>query len=487
MGLHLRHHNPTDGRVMMSTSTDDRLAPPPRDTLRTDLSGSVAFPGEPLYDQARLAWNLRAEHSPAAVVLAESTEDLRTTVRHAVAAGLGVGVMATGHGTGAPCRDDGILINTSRVRGVVVDAKRRRARVEAGTIWQQVVDAAAPYGLAGLPGSSTSVGVVGSTLGGGFGWLGRRHGLAAHSVTAAEMITATGDLVRVGPDEHADLFWAIRGGTGNFGIVTALELALHPVREVYAGNLYYGLDRARDVLEFVAGWSRTVPDELTAAVTFRTFPPAPAVPEPLRGRSFVALRGCHCGDLEAARELIDQARTALGAAEVDTFGPIPAAALASVSLDPVDPLPSLNHTELLADLTPPAIDAVVELAGPDAGSPLVMFELRQLGGALAGPPGALNPMAHTAARFSVNAIGVTFDPAQETAVRRHLTRVAGQLRPHVTGERYVNFLDLDGATPDRVGSAYSADDLARLRSIKAAYDPGNTFRFNRNLIPSLER
>ena len=155
---------------------------------------------------------------------------------------------------------------------------RSVAQVEAGALWDDVVEAAAVHGLAGLPGSSTKVGVVGYTLGGGFGWLGRRYGLAVHSVLRAEVVTADGELVAASPDEHPDLFWGLKGGTGNLGIVTALEFALHPVRQVYGGNLYYPLDRAADVLRFFAHWSRSAPPELTSAVTFRTFPRCPPSP-----------------------------------------------------------------------------------------------------------------------------------------------------------------------------------------------------------------
>jgi FAD/FMN-containing dehydrogenase len=437
-------------------------------------------PGDPGYDDARAAWNLNAQHHPAVVVTAESADDIREAVRLARSAGLGVGVLATGHGTGAPC-DAGVLINTSRMRDVRVDPERRLARVGAGAVWQDVVDAAAVHGLAGLPGSSTNVGVVGSTLGGGFGWLGRRYGLAAQSVRAAEVVTADGDLVRASATEQPDLFWGLLGSAGNLGVVTALEFRLHPLTQVYAGNLYHPLDRARDVLEFFAEWSRQAPDELTAAVAFRRFPDLPGVPEPLRGRSLVALRGCYCGDPAAGAVLVDRARAALGSAVVDTFASIPVSALASVSLDPVTPLPAASHTELLTDLTPGTVDALLDLAGPGSGSPLVMLEVRQLGGALPGPAGALSPMAHSRARFSLNAIGITPTPQQGEAVRTHLLRVAARLRPYATGETYLNFLDLDGVTPERVRAAYSARDWDRLLQLKTRYDPGNLFRFNRNL------
>ncbi|MET0692759.1 MAG: BBE domain-containing protein, partial [Propionibacteriaceae bacterium] len=262
-----------------------------------------------------------------------------------------------------------------------------------------------------------------------------------------------------------------------------LQFALYPVPQVYAGDLYYPLDRAQDVLSFFSSFSRSVPPELTSAVTFRRFPPLPTLPETLRGRSLVAFRGCFCGDPTEGRALIDQVRAALGPAVVDTFETMPTSALASVSMDPEQPLGALSHAEMLADLTPVAIDALVELAGPDADSPLVMLEVRQLGGALQGPPDALSPMAHTGARFSLNAIGITPNPDQEGAVRSHLQRLEHAVRPHATGDSYVNFLDLDGATDARIRAAYSEGDRQRLLRLKATYDPDNLFRFNRNLSP----
>ena len=346
-----------------------------------------------------------------------------------------------------------------------------------------MVGPAAAYGLAGLPGSSTRIGVVGYTLGGGFGWLGRRYGLAAHSVTRAEVVTADGDLVTPAPEDHPDLFWGLLGSGGNLGIVTALEFGVHPVQQVYGGNLYYPLERARDILSFFAEWSQTVPSELTSAVTFRRFPPLPTVPEPLRGRSLVALRGCFCGDPDTGGAVLDRARAALGPTTADTFAAMPVAALAAISMDPVDPLGAASHSELLSRLTPEAIDALVELGGPDARSPLVMLEIRQLGGALSGPAHVLSPMAHTQAGFSLNAIGITPTPDQAAAVRAHLHRVATTMRRYATGETYLNFLDLDGATPQRVRAAYSALDWNELVRLKSAYDPTNLFRFNRNIPP----
>lgn len=445
------------------------------------LTGDLVTPDDAGYDRARAAWNLEAQQRPAGVVLAENAADVQETVRAARALGLGVAVQATGHGVSRPC-DGGLLVNTARMTDVVVDPVARLARVGAGAVWRDVVSAAAVHGLAGLPGSSTGVGVVGYTLGGGFGWLGRRYGLAAHSVTGADVVTATGELVRASAQEHPGLFWGLLGGTGNLGIVTSLEFRLHPLTQVYAGNLYYPLERAGDVLDAFAGWIRDAPDDLTAAATFRRFPGLPAVPSALRGRSAVALRGCWSGDVATGAVLVDRARSLLGPALVDTFAPMPVSQLASVSSDPVDPLGAVQHSETLAELTPDVIDLLTDLVGPGASSPLVMLELRTLGGALAGPPAALNPMARTHGVASLNAVGATTVPGADPGrIRSFLRELEDRLRPHVTGDTYVNFLDLASATPDRVRAAYTTVDLDRLTRLKDEHDPHDLFRFNRPL------
>ena len=450
-------------------------------TTHTDPRGLLT-PGDQGFDAACRSWNLNAPHRPAAVVLAEHEDDVRDAVRFARASGLGVGVMSTGHGT-TRATDGGVLVNTSRLRGVEVDPGRLLARVRAGARWTDLIAAAAPHGLTGLPGSSPGVGVVGFALGGGFGWLGRQYGLAAHSIARAEVVTADGRTVVAGPQDDTELLWGLMGGTDNFGLVTSLELQLHPLAEVYGGSLYYPLERTRELLSFFAEWNRDAPTELTAAATFRSFPALPVVPHPLRGGSFIAVRGAYCGDVCEGERLLDQVRSALGDPTVDTFTRMPVPEMARISMDPVDPLGALSRTEMVGDLTPGLVDALVELVGPGSRSPLVMLELRRLGGALAGPVGALSPMARTEAAYTLNAIGITPTPEHADAVRRHLARLADVVRPHATGETYLNFLDLAGATPDRVRAAYSEEDWARLVRLKRRLDPDNVFRFNRNIPP----
>src|SRR5918911_4830986 len=218
------------------------------EALRAGLRGAAHVPGDRGYDAGRQAFNLNAHQEPALVVMAEGATDVVAAVRFARQRGLGVGVLATGHGVASPC-DGGVLVNTSQMRSVRVDPAAKTARVEPGALWADVITEAQVFGLAGLVGSSSGVGVVGYTMGGGFGWLGRKYGFNADSVREADVVTADGELLKVSAYEHPDLFWGLKGGGGNFGIVTSMEFALYPMTHVYGGNLFYPLERTREVLD----------------------------------------------------------------------------------------------------------------------------------------------------------------------------------------------------------------------------------------------
>ncbi len=455
------------------------------EALRAGLKGVAYVPGDEGYDEARAAWNLNAHQHPALVVVAEGAADVLAAVRLAREQGLGVGVMATGHGVAAPA-DGGVLINTSHMKGVHVDPETRTARVEAGVKWADVVPEATAHGLAGLQGSSSDVGVIGYTMGGGFGWLGRKYGFAADSIKEADVVTADGELLKVSAYENADLFWGLKGGGGNFGIVTSLEFALYPITHVYGGNLFYPVERADEVLELYGRWSADLPDEVTSGVAFMNFPPFEEIPEPLRGNSLIAVRFCYTGeDLEGkGEELLHPWREGFGEPVMDTFGVMPYEAMDMISMDPVDPIGAYGHVEMLRDLSTETAETLVELAGADSNSPLVMLELRQLGGALSRPPADLNPMGRSDSRFIMYGLGATPTPEMAQAVQAYLAYVAEVVRRHASGATYVNFMDLDGASAERVRAAYSPEDWQRLVALKDCYDPANLFRFNRNIPPS---
>jgi len=454
------------------------------ETLRAGLRGTAHAPGEEGYEEASRAWNLAAHQTPALVVVAKGTADVMGAVRFAREAGMGVGVMATGHGVGAPC-DGGVLINTSSMRGVRVDPVARTARVEAGALWTDLIHESQPHGLAGLMGSTSHVGVVGYTMGGGFGWLGRKYGFNAASVREADVVTADGELVRLSAEEHPELFWGLGGGGGNFGIVTSMKFDLYPLGTLYGGDLIYPVEKAAEVLDAYARWSAELPDEMTTGVAFLNVPPLPALPEPLRGKSVIALRGCYCGeDPGAGEELVRPVREELGEPIMDTFGAMPFAAMDSISMDPVDPMGARQHSEMLGEISPEAIETLVEVAGAGSGSPLIILEIRQLGGALARTADHLSTMGKGDSKFIMNGIGPAFTPEMAEGVVAYLAHVAEATRPFQTGDTYVNFMELDGASAERVKAAYSSEDWERLVALKDRYDPQNVFRFNRNIAPS---
>lgn len=266
------------------------------EALDSSITGGVVAQGSPGYEDARRAWNLAADQRPAVVVLAESAADVGDAVRFARSHGMRVAPQSTGHGAMALEPLDGqLLLKLSRMRRVDVDPTRRKLRVEAGAQWQDVTVPADEHGLAALAGSSPNVGVIGYTLGGGLGWLARRYGLAANSVTAVELVTADGRLARIDADHEPELFWAVRGG-GTVGVVTAMEMDLYPVREVYAGALFFPIARSAEVLQTWRAWTDTVPDEMTSIARILRLPPLPDIPEHLRGQDFALVEAAYLGD-----------------------------------------------------------------------------------------------------------------------------------------------------------------------------------------------
>ena len=448
-------------------SITDTVASRDLEALRAAIAGQVFVPGEAGYDQARQAWNLAVDQQPAVVVEAGSASDVAQAVRFARAHGMRIAPQGTGHGAGPLGPLDGaMLLRTTRMRNVSIDPAARIARAEAGAMWQDVIVLAAEHGLAGLAGSSPNVGVTGYTLGGGLGWLGRRYGLAANSVTAAELVTPDGDLVRADAGHESDLFWAVRGGGGSVGVATALEMRLYPVRELYAGSLFFPIQRAAEVLHAWRAWTDTVPDEVSSQGRLVRLPPAPQLPEPLRGRAFVKVEAAYLGDAGTGAELTQPLRR-LGP-ELDTFAMIPAPALGQLHMDPDQPVPFQGAGPFLSDFPAAAIDALVGLAGPDADTPLASVEVGHLGGALARPAPGGGAQPSIDANYLLVAVGGMPAPDLAAAVRAQARAVKDALAPWHAGYDYYNFEE----TPAPASAVLPPVSYRRLQKIKAAYDPG---------------
>ena len=440
-------------------------------TLAACLTGDVVAPGDKEYDLARRAWNLAVDQRPALVAFPADAADVREIVEFARVRGLRVAPQGTGHNASPlPRLDDVILLSTQRMRGVEIDVERRIARVAAGTLWIEVTEASSPHGLAPLSGSSPDVGVVGYTLGGGLSWLGRKYGLAANSVTAIELVTADGRFVRATVDHEADLFWALRGGGGNLGVVCAMEFRLYEEPAVYAGMLLWPAEAAREVLAAWVAWTRTVPDEVTTSARILHVPPLPELPEVVRGRSIVVIDGAVAGGVADPAAVLAPLRRL--APEVDTFAHVPPVALSRIHMDPEQPMPYMGHGELLGELDAAGIDALVDVSGPESG--LFMAELRHLGGAVGRVPEGAGAAARLRGQYLSFAGGMVASPEMAEAVEAGLDRLGAALAPWANGAHYLNF------TEKRVDPAtfYAPADYARLQEIRATVDPRGLFVAN---------
>jgi hypothetical protein len=442
-------------------------------------AAELVRPGESSWDAVRAAWNLAIDQQPAMVARPGGADEVAAVVNFARENGLRVAVQAEGHSAGplAGVGEDTLLLKTGRMTGAEVDAESRRARVGAGAKWRDVSALASPLGLAALSGSSAEVGVVGYTLGGGHGWLARKHGLACNSVVAAELVTAGGQLVRVDHEHEPDLFWALRGGGGNFGAVTALEFELYPAAELYAGMFAWPWEHAAEVLHAWSEWVPSLPDELSTWARILQVPPLPDIPEPVRGRQLVVVEAAYLGAQEPGFELLRPLRE-LGP-ELDTFAVVPPAVLGQLHMDPEEPVPFAGSGQLLDELPPAAIDAIVETAGSASGSPLLSLELRHLGGALRVAAPDAGALATLDRPFLTLGVGMLMDPGMAPAIKGQLDVVADALAPWESGLKYANFIDV--ALDPRM--CYPPETFDRLQEVKRRYDRDDLFRAN-HPIPS---
>jgi FAD/FMN-containing dehydrogenase len=438
----------------------------PEDTAGERLD--VILPSDARYDDARLAWNLSADQHPAAIWRATSVGDVQDALAYARERGWRVTAQTTGHYAQIlPDLGDALLLKLAlHAEGVSVDSVARTARVPAGAVWSDVIDAVAPHGLTAMHGSAPSVGVVGYLLGGGLGFYGRAHGLACNHVLAFDVVTADGRTRHVDADNDPDLFYVLRGGGGGYAVVTAVEIELLPYAEVTAGAMFFSVEHAKALLRTWNAWTRHADESISTTFRLLNLPPLPQVPEPLRGIQTicidgVALKAGEAEDLEA--QLRSVAAPILGG-----FGPMPAAAVTHLHGDPEAPTPGIGDGILLTELDDEAIDAFLRVAGDPS---LAVAELRHLGGALARSPQGAGALDHFDGEFLVYGAGVPGAPAPVAELNACLDRFLSAMTPWASGTRFWSFAERNSS----LDGSITPEALTRATKTRAVVDPTGLF------------
>ncbi len=451
--------------------------------LRAEFAGELVEPGDPRYDDLRRVFNGAVDRRPALIARCTGRRDVIAAVNHARANGLEIAVHGGGHGVrGHATCDDGVMIDLRPMRRIDVDPWRRRARVQAGATWRDFDAAAQAHALAVTGGRVSSTGVSGFTLGSGSGWLERKLGLAADSLICAEVILADGSLVTVSEREHPELFWGLRGGGGNFGVVTAFEFALHPIGPIVLGGmLLYPGAHAPEVLRGFRDFMAGAPDEVGAGAALITAPSQPFIPRSLHGEPALGIVVCYGGDPAEGERVIAPLRTHTPPA-VDLVQPMPYTALQQL-LDPTLPAGMHNHWggDFLAELPDDAIDAfcAAAIAAPSA---LTQILILPGGGQLARVDDDAMAIGQRQAPWNTHLLTMWRDPADSPRNLEWLRALQREISPHTTGRAWLNFLGDEGET--HVRRALGRHRYERLQSIKRRYDPDNLFHLNQNILPS---
>jgi FAD/FMN-containing dehydrogenase len=463
---------------------DDSSLPPvsPADAaiLVAAVAGSVFLPGDAGYDEERAVFNLNHELTPAVFVVPESVADIQAAVTFAAGQHRPVLVKTTGHQIVGSAQG-AVVISTHRMNDITIDDVRRTARVGAGVLWSEVIEKAAEFGLAPLNGSNPTVGVSGYTLGGGLSpTLGRSQGYAADHVLSLDVVTADGELRHVDAESDPDLFWALRGGKGNFGVVTALEFDVFPVPRLYGGAIYFPGERMADVLRAWTAWHPGTPETMVSSFAVMRMPAMPEVPEALRGAFTAAVRIAYNGTTADGKRLVAPLR-AVAPAVLDTVRDMPYTEVASIHDEPVEPIPYYERGVMLREFPEQAQDKLIELVGPDAETDLVIAELRALGGAWDREPAVPNAVATRGLAYSL--LGVAAGPVEdEPQLKKSVAELLDGMTPWEGDRRYPNNLAPEEAAD--AAAIYGPERYERLAAIKKAYDPANMFRLNHNVAPA---
>jgi hypothetical protein len=428
------------------------------------------------WDVARRGWAVQVDQQPAAVLEVADQTDVALAVRWAARHGISVSAQPRGHAARTTL-DGTLLLRTGALQDIDIDVVRRTARVGAGVRWGDLLARLDGTGLIALAGSNPDPTVVGLTLGGGVSWFTRKYGYAANSVRSFDVVDARGELRHVTAGSDPELFWALRGGGGDFAVVVAVEIELHPEAELYGGRLFWDVTHTRAVLGAFRDLTAEAPVELTTWAHVYHFPPVPDVPEPVRGRSFVSVAATYLGSPGKAEQLLAPLRSAAPVA-LDLMGELQIGALAGVADEPTEPMPVMDHTALLADLTDAGLDAFTAAVSDRATCPLALVQLRHLEGAFADQPvdgGAVSPVD---ARFSLFALGVPVVPELAGAIEAGFAALDDSLADVVQARRFPNFTGEGQAN----SAGYEPATLDRLRRLKLERDPAGTIRSNKPVL-----
>ncbi|NUP51419.1 MAG: FAD-binding oxidoreductase [Catenulispora sp.] len=447
----------------------------------TGLTGRTLFPGDAGFEEEKATFNLCVEHTPYVIVRAQNRLDVQAAVRYAAGAGRAVAVQATGHGIGAEA-DGAVLISTKAMREVQIRPEARVARFEAGARWAEVVAAAAEHGLAPLVGSTPFVSAVGYHCGGGLPIFGRKYGFAADHVRAFDLVTADGALRHVDPGTEPDLFWAVRGGKSNFGVVVSMEVELFPITTVYGGKLVFPGGMSDRVFPAWRDWTATLPEAMATAAMWIRFPDIPQLPEEIRGQYIFHVTIGYDGDAAEGARLVEPLRAL--SPIVDTVQELPYTRNGEIYDDPVDPGFYVEASGLLDSMDDETVKRVLEAVGPGAENPPFAVNIRLLGGALARTPELPSAVSHRGGSHLMMVLNLAPDATLVPPLTEHARAVLATMGPALTGGVLPNWLGTAMTAPEEVAQAYSPADWDRLRAVKRAVDPGNMFRINHNIPPA---